>query len=389
MRIEKINVHRVQLPFLGEFSHALKTGPAARSSESIVVELLADRGKIRGFGEGAPRSYVTGETSESAAKSVIKLAGMASFPWDFEDVAQIGDFIGSLPEGRDRNAAICALEIALLDALGKNQGRHILEYMPNDFFAEKVIYGAAIPLSDRKKTFEICQKIKALGISSVKLKLGQNIEQNERAFETVHSVLGNGCEFKVDINSSWDLKSAISHVPMLKKFGDKVLEDPLIPEDKGIAELAAALDNSGVSLMADELACSFPEVVRIIEQGSYEMINVRLSKFGGFQRSLKIIEYLRNRGACFQIGAQLGESGVLSAAGRVLSLLCRDALYHEGSYDRFILKTNITSEDVTFGSGGRAGPLNGPGLGIDVDRANLLRLSHPEASLSAMRPQLA
>ena len=45
--------------------------------------------------------------------------------------------------------------------------------------------------------------------------------------------------------------------------------------------------------------------------------------------------------------------------------------YVEGSYDRHILAANLTRHDLTFGYGGRARPLTGPGLGVDVDPAAL------------------
>jgi len=116
------------------------------------------------------------------------------------------------------------------------------------------------------------------------------------------------------------------------------------------------------------------------------MINVRLSKCGGFQNSFRIIDQLRTNGLSFQIGCQLGESGILSAAGRALGLLCRDAKYYDGSYDRFMLKENITTEHVSFGPGGEAGPLDGPGLGVKINKENLMRLSKGYPSLSISNP---
>ena len=116
------------------------------------------------------------------------------------------------------------------------------------------------------------------------------------------------------------------------------------------------------------------------------MINVRLSKCGGFHRSLAIIDFLRAQGLHFQIGCQLGESGLLSAAGRALALLCKDALYVDGSYDTLLLKENITLENVSFGPGGRAGPLAGPGLGVRVSRQQIERLNRGLARETLSRP---
>ena len=48
--------------------------------------------------------------------------------------------------------------------------------------------------------------------------------------------------------------------------------------------------------------------------------------------------------------------------------------YVEGSYDRHVLAENLTTADLTFGYGGRAGPIDGPGLGVEVDPERLERL---------------
>jgi len=81
----------------------------------------------------------------------------------------------------------------------------------------------------------------------------------------------------------------------------------------------------------------------------------------------------------------MGESGILSAAGRVLCLLCSDAVYCDGSYDEFMLKENVTIQDVSFGLGGEAAPLNDPGLGIEVSGNNLARLSEGFNTITVSR----
>ncbi len=159
-----------------------------------------------------------------------------------------------------------------------------------------------------------------------------------------------------------------------------------MPDDPDIAHLAEMIQNSGVILMADESACSLGDVQRILREGYYQMVNVRLSKCGGFRNSLRIIDYLRQNKVPFQIGCHLGESGILSAAGRALCLLCKDALYYDGSYDEFLLKKNITKENVSFGLGGKAGPLPGPGLGVEINMQNLKQLSDPAETITILRP---
>jgi hypothetical protein len=87
-----------------------------------------------------------------------------------------------------------------------------------------------------------------------------------------------------------------------------------------------------------------------------------------------MIECLRQNGVSFQIGCTTGESGILSAAGRAFGLVNGDAVTYDGSYDAFLLEDNTTHSNVTFGQGGIAGPLAGPGLGVMIDKEKLHKL---------------
>jgi L-alanine-DL-glutamate epimerase-like enolase superfamily enzyme len=372
MEINEIRVHFVTLPFVGDFSHSLKKGD---SSMNAIVELIAEEGDIIGYGESAPRSYVTGECQESIPESMEYILNHGFFPWSLQGVSQIWEFIDRLPDRREHNAALCGLEMAMLDALGKSEGRSIGDYLPKAFFTQKVVYGAILPLDDTRRIEKLSRVIRDLEIRRVKVKMGRNLKQNRSILQTVCSVLDKDCQLKVDVNGAWDRDAALSHLSLLAEYGVNVVEQPMAPGDKEIACVSQGLKARNAKVMADESACSFHEVTALVEEGHYNMINVRLSKCGGFRRSLRIIEFLRSRGVSYQVACQLGESGILSAAGRALSLHCKDALYHDGSYDQFLLKENVTRQNVSFGQKGEAGPLGGVGLGVEVDRLNLRRLS--------------
>jgi muconate cycloisomerase len=383
MRIENLKVYRVDLPFRFEFSHSLRRRVSAAN---IVVEVDAEGGSIRGYGEGAPRTYVTGESQLSACRSVVGLSQERHFPWHLDDVAQVWEFIDRLPDEKVRNAATCALESALLDALGQFQGRHILDYFARDFYTGTIHYGAAFPLTDRDTILAGCRTIRDMGIRKIKLKLGNDFRQNQEILESVHQGFGDGYDLKVDVNGVWDGEMAAGHLPLFQKYRVGVVEQPFGREDPQSAEVAGLMKAFGIALMADESACSLADVEKLKREGLYDMVNVRLSKCGGLRRSLRMIDYLRKNGVAFQIGCHLGESGLLSAAGRVLCLLCGDAVYYDGCYDAWLLKENITGENVSFGWGGQAGPLGGPGLGVKTDPENLERLSDSTATVTISRP---
>jgi L-Ala-D/L-Glu epimerase len=372
MRIDEIHLRGIRLPFVNEFSHSLKKGVFA---DNFVVETISEVGELRGYGEGAPRSYVTGESWDTVQQSIGLFLEKGVFPWELDDVSQIWDFVDSLPNDKRHNAALCGLEMSLLDLMGKKENRSISEYFSQAASCSEVTYGAVLPLGDRTMIIELARLVKKLGIDRLKLKMNHDYVQNETVVDAVASVFTEGCDLKIDVNGAWGHESAMRHLTLIRDSGIRAVEQPMRPGDPAIGDFSEMLKSWGVMVMADESACSLSEVKQLVRDGHYNMINVRLSKCGGFRRSLEIIEYLRQQGVVFQIACQLGESGLLSAAGRKLSLLCRDALYHDGSYDALLLRENVTENHVSFGPGGKAGPIEGPGFGVKVSRRNLDHLT--------------
>ena len=383
MQINKVNVYQVLLPFSADFTHSLRKRSSAKN---IVAEVIAEQGKIKGYGEGAPRSYVTGESQESATISIKDFIKQNNFPWKLYDVSQIWEFVDNLPHGKEHHCALCAIETALLDALGKKQNNYIIDYFPKDFRTDKIYYGATIPMDNKERITELCRLIKKMKINKLRIKIGKNFDQNKEIIETVsHMFMGN-YDLRVDINGAADRDLAPKQLQFMKQYGIRIIEQPMMPDNINIADYAKLAQTYGMILMADESACSLQDVKRLYKEGSYKMINVRLSKCGGFRNSLKIIDYLRLNKIPFKIGCHLGESGILSAAGRILSLLCSDAVYYDGSYDKYLLNKNITDNDVSFGLSGEAGPLDGPGLGVKINEQNLSLLSDSSKTVTIMRP---
>jgi L-alanine-DL-glutamate epimerase-like enolase superfamily enzyme len=63
MRVERVSVHRFEIPLSEPFVTALKPIPEL---ERVLVEVETDTGLV-GYGEGAPAYEVTGETQGSTA----------------------------------------------------------------------------------------------------------------------------------------------------------------------------------------------------------------------------------------------------------------------------------------------------------------------------------
>src|SRR5439155_5245909 len=114
---------------------------------------------------------------------------------------------------------------------------------------------------------------------------------------------------------------------------------------------------------------------RAADQASCDLFNLRLSKCGGFIPTLRLAQFAVEHGLGYQLGCQVGETAILSAAGRHFASSVRDIRYVEGSYDRHLVCEALGRKDLTFGWGGWAPALAGPGLGIAIDPERLERIA--------------
>ncbi|MBC8115151.1 MAG: dipeptide epimerase, partial [Candidatus Saccharimonas sp.] len=119
-----------------------------------------------------------------------------------------------------------------------------------------------------------------------------------------------------------------------------------------------------------------------IERGTCDLFNIRLSKCGGLVNSLQLAALAHQAGLGYQLGCQVGETGILSAAGRHFASSVANIRYLEGSYDRFLVRERLTIEDITFGWGGYAPALTGSGLGVTIDEPELRRVTIREERFS-------
>jgi len=128
---------------------------------------------------------------------------------------------------------------------------------------------------------------------------------------------------------------------------------------------------SPVPVIADESLVSAEDAQRLAAQRGCHLFNIRISKCGGLLNSARIAAIGRAAGIGCMLGAQVGETALLSAAGRQFGTRVPDVRFFEGSYGKLLLTEDIATAEITFGKGGEAPALLGPGLGVDVDQRRL------------------
>lgn len=387
--LRSIDLYHVLVPLRKPIKHA---SFERATSDNLVVRVTLEDGTT-GFGEGVPRSYVTGETIETTFASLegLDLPKILDQPKDLASVVRkLEAFTFAQteadPRGMAGNAARCAVELAILDAYARREGRSVGDAVRMVESAQGLLtpkplavrYSGAITAETPKKEVISAWKMWIYGFHQTKVKVGVDGQDDPARLAKLRKILGRRMDIRIDANEAWKADELVERVKPLLPFRPSALEQPVAhAEVDSLAELRPKL---GVPVMLDESLCGYPDAVHAVERQTADILNVRLSKCGGIIASLKIMALAHRSGLQIQLGCHPGETGILSAAGRQVASNIQGIRYLEGSYDRHVLAGNVIAEDITFRYGGRARPLTGPGLGVTVlpDALERLTVAHRE-----------
>jgi len=337
-------------------------------TNNILVEIQSDSG-LSGFGECVPRKYVTGETTESVMKAsgdIFPLLKEKSFSSPDEVVTFLQD-LGMSTIGTSNPAALCAVELALLDLTGKNWGISVSDITGLKKREESLIYSLVVPFLNNDSLESFLMKAKTFGFKHVKIKVDARNPFTQ--VSRVKKILGDEVEIRVDANCSWNRINAPVFLKELSELGVVSVEQPLPSDDlEGCANLRK---ESLMLITLDESVSSLTAVNRVARLGACDVINIRISKCGGLLGCLRMIDAALQKGLKIQLGAHVGESCILTAAGAHLASGISSFLWLEGCFGKYLLKKGLCKNELQFTSGGVFYPPKGPGLGVTIDKSLL------------------
>jgi muconate cycloisomerase len=211
------------------------------------------------------------------------------------------------------------------------------------------------------------------GFRQLKVKVGIAGQDDAARLRSIRKRVGAGMDLRIDANEAWPAAEAAERILALESFGVSSVEQPSPHAD--LAALAEVRKRVHTPLMLDESLCGRVDAERAVALGACDLFNLRLSKCGGFIPSLRLAQFAKVHGLGCQLGCQVGETAVLSAAGRHFAASVGGLRYLEGSYDRHLVREALATRNLTFGWGGWAAALPGPGLGVKLDPRALERVT--------------
>lgn len=362
MKIKSLTIKPLEIPFKVAFTHS----SASRSQTAGVLVTAESQNGLTGYGEGCPRNYVTGEDMDSVMaffeKHKHELQGIG-------DLEQLRNWINKHEKIIDTNpAAWCAVELALLDLLGKVTNQSVESLLSLPELAGEFHYTAVLGTSSLPSFQKQLGQYAHLGFTDFKIKVSGNIDEDKSKVNAFNA-LSNEIRVRLDANNLWDeTQESINYIKELD-FPFFAIEEPLQANDyEGCRRIFEEL---GIRIILDESLLRLEQFSEIENFPDAWIINLRISKMGGVLRSLALAEQAKKTGIAVIIGAQVGETSILTRAALTIANCNRDILLaQEGAFGTHLLEHDITGRPIMFGKGGnlKADELDvrQPGWGISI-----------------------
>jgi len=346
MRIRNLNIQSLKIPFKVNFKHS---SADRNKTKSVLVCTETSNGHI-GFGEGCPREYVTGESISSCLRFFNQhknhLISCIHSLSDIENwVLQHEEEVDKLP------SAWCAIELSILDALSKELSQSVERTINAPGLEGRFQYTAILGDSSAEVIQTQTTQYNKYGFNDFKVKITGDPDIDNEKFNIINSTVPNA-RIRLDANNLWQNSQDV-----LKYIGSIstelfAIEEPLQAMD--FKELSVLLKSISVPIILDESFYNEHHFDHILTDIKNVIINLRISKMGGILRSRQIAKQATQRQIPLIIGAQVGETSILTRAALTIANEYREnILAQEGAYGTLLLESDITDQPLTFGKYGR------------------------------------
>jgi o-succinylbenzoate synthase len=199
----------------------------------------------------------------------------------------------------------------------------------------------------------------------------------------VREAIGFDTPLMVDANSAYALDDA-EHLAALDDFALTMIEQPLGQDD--LVRHASLQRRLQTPICLDESIVSLERAQDMVTLGSGRIVNIKPGRVGGFAESIRIHDFCRSAGIPVWCGGML-ESGIGRAHNVALASLPNFSLPGDLSPSARYWTRDIVDPEWTMDEAGMVRvPLDRPGLGVDIDRDAVDRLTVRRAVFRRERP---
>jgi len=320
--------------------HPFETAHGRVSSRTSVILRIED-GEFEGFGEAPACDYLS-QQARTTREALREMAAHLT-----PDPMQLEENLSLLREHfPDRTAALCAVDIALHDLVGKKLGIPLYALFGlSAGEARKTSFTLGVDTPE--KVLEKLEEAKDYSILKVKLGCENDMEIITAVRENTKAAL------RVDANCGWTFDEALEKMKALRDMEVEFVEQPLPRDD--IAGHARLKAEGILPIVLDETVQTSKDIPRAA--AACDGINIKLTKCGGLREAYRMIATARAHDLKVMLGCMIESSIGITAAAHLSPLA--DYLDLDGN----LLIANDPYRGVISAFGEMLLP-EGPGLGL-------------------------
>jgi len=352
MKIARIAAYQVDLP-LHEGSYNWSGGKSVEVFDSTIVEVESDDGSV-GYGEVCPLGPFYLPAYGPGVRAGIRelaphLIGMNP--------------LHLLPLNRRMDAALkghpyvkSGIDIACWDLLGKTSGRSVCELLGGPFAENFVLYRAISQESPETMASQVAG-YRDEGYRRFQLKVGGDPDVDIRRIQAVAEVMQAGDRLIADANTGWRMHDA-ARVARAVRDLDVYIEQPCLSYEECLS-LRRRIDHPFV---LDESIQGMPELIRAAGDLAMDVVNIKISKFGGLTQARLARDLCAQLGVAMTIEDSWGGDITTAAIAALAHSTPTEFLFTSTDFNSYV--TVSTAEHAPQRNQGRLSASPRPGLGI-------------------------
>lgn len=357
MRITGCETFPISLPFRAPYITANGT---IGSREMAVLRISAEGGMV-GYGDAVPMSLRGGPGLDRVLADLDRAAAGTLAGAGLEGDADVRTLLAACADRDISSAALAAIDVALLDLLGRATGLPAWQILGAGRVAPVECNGT-LGGGEPDAVAADAAELAGRGFRALKIKVGIGDDRGRVA--AVRAAVGPDVALRVDANGAWSIAQAREELRGIAASAQLELAEQPCSSLEEMAELRALSD---VAIVADESVATADDATRAVAIGACDAATLKLAKVGGPHAALTIAGAI----PAYLSSALDSAIGIAAAAHTALALPTT-GLAHG------LATSSLFADDVVAGGrfgGPRLDPGSSPGLGVDVDPAALERLA--------------
>jgi L-alanine-DL-glutamate epimerase-like enolase superfamily enzyme len=352
MRISRIVAYRVELP-LHEGSYKWSGGKSVSVFDSTIVAVVTDEG-ITGYGEVCPLGPFYLPAYAAGARAGIGELGPHLLG---EDPRQLGRL------NRRMDAALLghpyvksAIDIACWDILGKASGQPVCVLLGGRYGEDFVLYRAISQEAPEAMARRVAE-YRSEGYRRFQLKVGGDPLVDVERIRLVAAELRPGDRLVADANTGWLMHDALRVVRAVRDV-DVYIEQPC----RSYEECLTVRRHCNHPFVLDEVVDSLDPLLRGHADRAMDVVNIKISKFGGLTRARQARDLCVSLGIAMTIEDSWGGDLTTAAIAHLAHSTPPDFFFTSTDFNSYV--TVSTAEGAPQRKNGRMSASTAPGLGV-------------------------